>query len=138
MSPTANVDQLLSESYTIHCIPVRITPRHETPQVAHKKKRQLVRVPPHSGFSKGTHVKLGYINCRSARNKTASILNFIIENDLDLLAMVETWFSAEGDEANLQELTPEGYLYKHAPRPTPADHSNGGGIALVYHSNFQI
>ena len=40
-----------------------------------------------------TSVKMGYINCRSVRNKSISIYTFIIENNFDLLAIVETWLN---------------------------------------------
>ena len=82
-----------------------------------------------------TSVKMGYINCRSVRNKSISIYTFIIENNFDLLAIVETWLNVEGDESIIQEMLPDGYTYKHVPRLNEA---RGGGIALIYKTTIQV
>ena len=35
----------------------------------------------------GTYIKAGVLNCRSLKNKTASIVDHLIESDLDILAL---------------------------------------------------
>ncbi|XP_062616530.1 uncharacterized protein LOC134278229 [Saccostrea cucullata] len=73
------------------------------------------------------------LNCRSARNKTSSICDLIISNDIDLLAITETWLG-DSDQCVISELLPDGYKFIHKAR------SNGrsGGVALVYKSIMDV
>jgi exonuclease III len=75
------------------------------------------------------------INARSIRNKTTSISDYILENDLDVIAFTETWLAADNrDGAIINNICPPGYEFIHVPR-----HSGvGGGVALMYRSSMDI
>ena len=62
--------------------------------------------------------------------KRCEISTFIKDNGVDL---VETWLSAQGDEAKTVELAPSGFDVKSFPRQS---RSRGGGIATVYKSTL--
>ena len=47
--------------------------------------------PPNSLDAR--HLKVCAWNAQSLRNKTASLVNYIHDNELDILAITETWFS---------------------------------------------
>ena len=73
-------------------------------------------------------LKACLLNPWSVVNKATTLHDFILEYDLDILALTETWLSGTVcDGPVLQEMLPNGYNYIHTPRK-----SRGGGIALVY------
>ena len=59
--------------------------------------------------------------------KADLISDFIVENNVDILFITETWLRP-GDDPKCNELTPVGYFTSSFPRPTGV----GGGIAVVY------
>ena len=46
------------------------------------------------------------LNPRSVKNKTLSINDFILDSNIDLLALTETWLGTNNDKTVLSELTP--------------------------------
>ena len=84
---------------------------------------------------KQERVSVGYMNARSVRSptKTMRINDFIEENDLDVLALTETWLDS-GDKDNYWcgEITPSGYHLHNVPR----ENRTGGGVAVVVRSGF--
>ena len=44
------------------------------------------------------HLRIGYINAQSCRNKTEEIFDLIIEKNNDILLITETWLAQHGDE----------------------------------------
>ena len=55
-------------------------------------------------------VKVGVLNCRSLRNKTASIVDHIIDADVQCLALTDTWLqTSDIDQHVIGEVTPGGY-----------------------------
>ena len=74
-------------------------------------------------------------NARSINNKTTSIVDHIIEHDLDIIAFCETWlYSSEQDNIVMHDVTPDGYEFLHAPRL----HSSGGGVAVLATSSIHL
>lgn len=59
--------------------------------------------------------------------KADTIADFVIENNLDIMFITETWLRQLGDEPITASLTPRGYRLASYPRP-----SRGGGIAVLY------
>ena len=51
---------------------------------------------------------------------------FIVDNDVDVLCLTETWLLPSGDEAKCSDLSSPGYRTLSFPCP-----SHGGGIAFV-------
>ena len=66
------------------------------------------------------------INARSVGNKAPNNIEFITENNLDILVITETWLFSE-EIAKLKAITPGGYESYSAPR----DARNGGGVAII-------
>ena len=54
-----------------------------------------------------------YVNTQSCRNKTLAIFDHILENDLDIMALCETWLKPSTDANMINDLTPVGYAIKH-------------------------
>ena len=73
------------------------------------------------------YTKLGYLNCQSVRNKANEVLEFIIDNEIDICALAETWLSSNtGDQRQITEMTPAGYSLTHMPRK-----GRGGGVGVI-------
>ena len=56
------------------------------------------------------------LNIRSIRNKSASFLEFVKDNNTDLIAVTETWLRPEDTEGFISSITPPGYKFTHVPR----------------------
>ena len=69
-----------------------------------------------------------YMNARSVGNKTDEIRDCLMDEDVDALALSETWLKGDAtDDTILAELMPEAYQCEHTPRVT----RGGGGVALI-------
>ena len=75
---------------------------------------------------------IGFFNAQSIRNKTDVIHDYILEKNLDICAIVETWLKQK-DELIAQFITPIGYDILHIDR----EHKQGGGVAVVFKSVYQ-
>ena len=57
------------------------------------------------------------------------VSDFILEKNVDLFCMTETWLSGEPkDNATLAAITPPGYSVKHVPRTG----GRGGGVGIIH------
>ena len=76
----------------------------------------------------GCMMYAGLINANSAANKSAEIQEYIFQNNLNLLAITETWArpGRDGDYA-LRACCPPGFHFEHEPRV-----GRGGGVAVIY------
>ena len=80
-----------------------------------------------------SEVKFGLLNARSVRNKTIEITDYVIENELDLVALTETWLGPEGSDSVVEgDLCPNGYTLQLSSRE-----SRGGGVALLFKSSLR-
>ena len=73
---------------------------------------------------------------QSARNKIEILRNSIIEHDIDILTMTETWLtSAAKDDLFIKGLKMGGYDLFSVPRK-----GNGGygGVAILYKKNLSV
>ncbi len=68
------------------------------------------------------------------KNKTLSIHDYIVSNDIDILALTETWLCPSGDNCVISELVPNGYDMHHVARTE----RKGGGVAIIHKSNLDI
>ena len=75
----------------------------------------------------------GLINARSAVNKAALLHDSICDGHLDLLAVTETWISADAPNAIKQDIAPPGFSVVHSHRPA----KRGGGIAIIHKSSIR-
>ena len=78
-------------------------------------------------------VKMELFNAQSINNKASLIHDHIMNSQLDLSCLVETW-QRPGHYSGLNEVCPPGYLYLHKARTT----SRGGGLAVIYRENLDL
>ncbi len=63
-------------------------------------------------------VNLCVLNARSVRNKTHILCDYIVDNDLDIFAITESWLSdSNKHKKTIGELSLPGYDLFHVPRP---------------------
>ena len=77
-------------------------------------------------------LRIAQLNARSAVKKGDAIQDSIIDNNLDILALTETWFTSSHDLSVIHSIVPDGYTVHHQPRPSGG---RGGGVALIYRSS---
>ena len=75
-------------------------------------------------------VKLGVMNVRSVRNKLDYVFDHIFDNDLDIVALTETWLSNEDNNNThvITECSNHGYTLHHVPMNSG---STGGGVGVL-------
>ena len=79
------------------------------------------------------HTNLALINTRSVRNKADTIYDYITECDFDVNCLTETWLT-ENDDAVVDDITPDGYNFRHLPRSD----RRGGGVGVMYMASFHV
>ena len=95
------------------------------------KTRRLVLKPRVSTKRTFQAVKGGLLNTRSINEKESSICELITDNQLDLLALTETWCT-DKSSVSLGLIQPSGYSVIHLPRQD----RRGGGVGLLALSWF--
>ena len=73
------------------------------------------------------------LNTRGS-NKGDEIVEFVTDNDLDILAMTETWLKPEHDIAR-GDMTHAGYTLYEEPRP---EEKRGGGVAVLCKASIKV
>lgn len=112
-------------------IPVHITPRTDSMRKKNLRSKNicnLVQIPRAKPFSNLT-VHLWNADCLS--NKTTTLLDHILLFDVDVMVVIETWFS-EDDAVKIGECTPPSYEFLNFPRGST---TSGGGIGIIYKKN---
>ena len=81
-------------------------------------------------------VNIGCVNARSTSNKTAALCRSIIDKQLDVMVITETWHEHSAS-TTLKRVCPLGYHYIDAARPIlpdvpvdTVDFQNHGGLSL--------
>ena len=87
----------------------------------------------HSSKNRKSGLSMLLLNARSARNKTTSISENILDNNSDIVVVTETWFN-EFDAANINDLTPPNFKFLGADR----DGRKGGGVAILYRDSIKL
>ena len=96
-----------------------------------KTRHNSLQSQPTLAFQDDLHSVL--INCRSVVNKTQEIQLELVNNNLDLCILTETWIK-ECDTITPTRLFPNGYKSLSISRQDRV----GGGIAIVYKSELNI
>ena len=75
-------------------------------------------------------VKLGVMNARSVANKLDYVFDHIIDNNLDIVALTETWLSNEevNNRRVVMECSTHGFTLHHVPRNSGR---TGGGVGVL-------
>ena len=72
-------------------------------------------------------------NARSVRKKTVSIADNIIENDVDIFVITETWLASD-DPVVIGEMLPPGYSFINFPRKS----DEHGGIGIIHKTHISM
>ena len=56
------------------------------------------------------------LNTRSVNRKELSIKDYVSENDIDILAITETWLQENNNDFSIAEMCPTGYQFHHVGR----------------------
>jgi exonuclease III len=86
-------------------------------------------------LNKKDQLKIGFVNTQSAILKVLTIKDYILEHDIDILYIAESWFKDKGDEVTIGNMIPEGYRFKQIPRMAK---NRGGGIAVIHKKHIQL
>ena len=86
---------------------------------------------PNKHYRKTKAYKCATLNCCPIVNKTADFKVELMEHNLDVCALTETWIK-EGDNTTVIQLCPDGYSSMSIPRAG----RTGGGIAIVHKSDI--
>ena len=69
-----------------------------------------------------------FLKTQSDRNKALDICDYIMQGNVDLVFLCETWLRPVGDEADCAALAPPGFCLKSLPRQS----GTGGGLAVLH------
>ena len=80
-------------------------------------------------------LQLAVLNFRSIRNKTLQIKDYIVDNDIDIMALTETWLKDHDNcEFVMCDICPSGYVFSYVPRET----GSGGGVGIVFKHSLKV
>ena len=81
-----------------------------------------------SKTSQAKNISIQLLNARSIGNKSDEISEVILDKDLDILVITETWMKkGDTDSFAARNMTPNGYQLLHTPRLKKP----GGGVAVI-------
>ena len=86
-------------------------------------------------LNKNRLVNLSLINAHLITSKVDQFQQELIELNVDMCGITETWLKHDDIDANVKEIPPPGYKILSTPRKT---NQTGGRIALVYRDNYNI
>ncbi len=78
-------------------------------------------------------LKSAFFNARSVNNKAVTLSDIIVEKNLDILCLVETWHK-QSDGLLINELTPAGYGLFDLPQSS----GRGGSIIVLYNQQYSL
>ena len=79
----------------------------------------------------------GVLNTRSVVNKASLLHSLISDNDLDILALTETWVGADDPPVIKSDPAPSGYRITHVHRDNP-EQTMGGGLAVIHRDTITV
>ena len=121
-------------SQYFHPIPVHTSYRPDYCRDSFKNQptvnfKNLTKVPVFNHQS-----KFALMNCQSIRNKTSLVMDHLIEHNIDIAVLTETWLAAGNrDLPIIGELELPGYNLYHQPRQ-----QRGGGVGVIINSAFKV
>ena len=94
----------------------------------HSQSRNSSIIHPNTSTNPFAKLNIHSWNAQSIRNKTAFLVDHILEHDVDIVFITETWI-LEDDRVVIGELALPGYEYLDFPRGSV---NHGGGIGILY------
>ena len=73
-----------------------------------------------------------FLNAQSVRHKALDISDYIMQANVDLVFLCETWLRSEGDETDCAALTLPGFCLKSLPQKS----GTGGGLAVLHRTSL--
>ena len=74
------------------------------------------------------------LNARSINNKSLLIKDYVVERDIDIFAITETWLKDTNSDYAVRDICPTGYLFCHVPRLNRF----GGGVGVLYKNSLKM
>ena len=109
-----------------------------------RKHTQLIESRRRPRYEDISCFKIGCINARSVSNKAATLCRTLVDEQLDILAVTETWHE-NATSVSLKRIAPPGFHFIEAARPIPRDarsdnieFRNHGGLAFVLRDSIKI
>ena len=120
-------------------IPVLISSRNELSTHFHQRcdscvnSCNLIHVPLNAVETQSRRLTVALFNAGSVGSpeKRTGISSSILDNDIDLLFLTETWLRPRGDEARCVDLDPRGYAIKSFPCPFRC-----GRLAVIFRDSL--
>ena len=86
--------------------------------------------------SLGPGLTVGSLNIQSVRNKTDIIRDIVINQNIDILSLTETWITnKEKDDFYVKGLTFPGYEFSHIPR---RGNRGYGGVGVLHKATIKV
>ena len=86
--------------------------------------------------SLGQGLTVGSLNIQSVRNKTDIIRDIVINQNIDILSLTETWITnKEKDDFYVKGLTFPGYEFSHIPR---RGNRGYGGVGVLHKASIKV
>ena len=86
--------------------------------------------------SLGLGLTIGSLNIQSVRKKTDIIRAIVINQNIDILSLTETWITNnDKDDFYVKGLTFPGYEYSHIPR---RGNCGNGGVRVLHKSSIKV
>ena len=80
-------------------------------------------------------LKICHLNSHSINNKSTIIKDYVVETDVDVMALTETWLTPDSEfDFAIRDTTPSQYAFLHNPRIN----RSGGGVGLLYKSSLKV
>ena len=133
----------MQENNYYSSIPVRTKsrPSREVSNFSTRNLENLVSISPArvpNMYYCSPRVRFGLWNARSIRNKTTTLCDLVISNQLDIMVLTETWLN--GDDSDARTIadisnTLCGHKFVHLPWES---RNGGGGVAVIFRKGFGI
>ena len=99
------------------------------------KRNYLTIIPTSSATCAPSEtVNFCLYNTRSISNKGVYFVDFVSDNDLDIIVLTKTWLTSS-DTVGCGNMTPKGYILYHQAR---SKDEKGGGVGLLCKSGFKV
>ena len=117
----------------------RYKPKKEKTFSTLKETRpNLISIPIEISKCLNSNLNIAFWNARSINNKIICLQDFLLSNNIDILALAETWLTTEDESStNMTNMTiakilPKGYAMLHIPR---SDGRIGGGVGMIFNES---